>query len=73
MTIQVMIVLLVFMALVGTLLILQQVKSLQRSKISNELDSTLKENLAQLEERVRTLERIATDRKSGLRDEIETL
>lgn len=73
MTIPTMVVTLVFLVVIGTLLILQQVKSLRRTNASQESENALQGELQRLEERVRTLERIATDHKQSLKDEIDTL
>ncbi len=40
---------------------------------SRDRDSELSERVEQLEERIRTLEQIITDKKSRLRDEIDSL
>lgn len=60
-------------SVIGTVLILQQVKSLRRAGESDKARKALQEQLSQLETRVQTLERIATDRKQTLKDEIDTL
>jgi hypothetical protein len=68
-----MIVALVFVSFAGVLGIMQQVKSIRRQQGLNENEVKLKDHIEQLEERVRTLERIATDSKTTLKEEIETL
>lgn len=74
MNIPTMIVALVFMVLVAAILILQQVKSLvTRKNQSSEQEKQLKAQLAILEQRVQTLERIATDKSSQLKDKIDAL
>lgn len=68
-----MVVLIIFISFAGTLLILQQVKGLRRPKALFEENQQLKTQLSMLEERVRTLERIATDKKSNLKETIDSL
>ena len=73
MNIPTMIVAVFFIAIVGTLLILQQVKGLRRKSTPCEEEIKLRSHVQNLEQRVRTLERIATDKKSSLKEEIDTL
>jgi cell division protein FtsB len=68
-----MVVIVVFLSFAGTVGIMQQVKSMRRQNTDGEETEKLKAHIADLEERVRTLERIATDKKTKLKDEIETL
>jgi predicted Holliday junction resolvase-like endonuclease len=68
-----MIVAIVFLLIVGTLLILQQVKGLRRKSTPSEEELKLRSHVANLEQRVRTLERIATDKSASLKEEINTL
>lgn len=68
-----MIVSVVFLGVVGTLGIMHQVKTMRRQDADSAETKQLKAHIADLEERVRTLERIATDKKTKLKDEIETL
>ena len=62
----------VAMLVLGAVAILHQVKGF-RSKQEIESSAKLREEIKRLEERVQTLERIATDKKSNLREEIESL
>jgi len=73
MNVPTMIVAVFFIAIVGTLLILQQVKGLRRKSTPSEQEIKLRSHVQNLEQRVRTLERIATDKKSSLKEEIDTL
>ena len=73
MNIPTMIVSVFFIAIVGTLLILQQVKGLRRKSTPSEEEVKLQAQVQHLEQRVGTLERIATDKKSSLKEEIDTL
>jgi methyl coenzyme M reductase beta subunit len=73
MNIPTMIVAVVFIGIVGALLILQQVKGLRRQSTPSDTELKLAEQVDKLEQRVRTLERIATDDKTSLKEQIETL
>ncbi len=73
MNVATMLVLIVLISFAGTLLILQQVKGLRRSKYSDKENQQLRDQVKDLEERVRTLERIVTDKKSHLKESIDTL
>ena len=73
MNIPTMIVAVFFIAIVGTLLILQQVKGLRQKSTPSAEELKLRAQVQNLEQRVRTLERIATDKKSSLKEEIDTL
>jgi hypothetical protein len=73
MNIPTMIVAIFFIGIVGTLLILQQVKGLRKQSTPSESELKLAAQVQKLEQRVRTLERIATDSKTSLKEEIETL
>lgn len=73
MNVATMLVLIVLISFAGTLLILQQVKGLRRSKYSDKENQQLRDQVKDLEERVRTLERIVTDKKSHLKETIDAL
>jgi len=63
----------VFMLFAGTWLILQQVRALRSSAKSVDAEDRLRQQVAELEQRVQTLERIATDKQTKLRDQITSL
>ena len=73
MNIPTMIVLVVFLFFFGTLAILQQVIKMQRANKQKETDSVLASDIKALESRIEILERIVTDRKTQLKDKIDTL
>lgn len=73
MTFSTMIVAVLIIAVVGTVLILQQVKNLRKTDATEDRERRLEAQLRALEARVQTLERIVTDRKQTLKDEIDTL
>lgn len=73
MNIYVMIVFIVLISFVGTLMILQQVKGLRHTKDTEHENRALKNQVNDIEERVRILERIVTDKKNHLKDTIDTL
>jgi cell division protein FtsB len=65
---------LVFGLVAGTWLIVQQVKALRRNGHQADAEQQqLRQQVAQLEQRVQTLERIATDNPARLRDQITSL
>ncbi len=68
-----MVVAIVFMGITGAVLILHQIKSMRRPAKESELELVLQQQVLELEQRVRILERIATDTKKTLKEEIETL
>ena len=67
-----MIVAIVAISFIGAVAILQQVKSIKKSKPS-EKEEALGNQVKSLEKRVQILERIATDTKHTLKEEIDTL
>ncbi|EAR09793.1 hypothetical protein [Reinekea blandensis] len=73
MTFSTMLVAMLLIAVVGTVLILQQVRNLRKTDETDDRERRLEAQLRSLEARVQTLERIATDRKQTLKDEIDTL
>lgn len=73
MTFPTMLVAILFIGVVGTVLILQQVRNLRRTDSTEASQQQLEEQVQALEARVQTLERIATDKKQTLKDEIDTL
>jgi len=71
---QTMVVAIIFILVVGAVFILQQVKSLRMPPANSDDDEIkLRQQVEDLEQRVRTLERIATDGKKTLKEEIDTL
>lgn len=73
MTFSTMLVAMVFIGVMGTVLILQQIRNLRQTGVSDASQQKLEQQVHALEERVRTLERIATDKQQTLKDEIDTL
>ena len=71
MTTSSMIVVMVFIFGAGSWLILQQVRALARSAADTE--EQLGRQVAELKRRVQTLERIVTDKRSQLNDQIDSL
>lgn len=71
MTTSSMMLILVLIACASTWLILQQVRALARSAADTE--DRLRQQVAELERRVQTLERIVTDKRSQLNDQIDSL
>lgn len=71
MTTSSMIVVMVFIFGAGSWLILQQVRALALSAADTE--EQLGRQVAELERRVQTLERIVTDKRSQLNDQIDSL
>jgi len=63
----------VFMSLVGTVFILHQIKGMRKVTEPSDSEQKLRQEVESLEQRVRTLERIATDSKTHLKEEIDTL
>jgi uncharacterized membrane protein YraQ (UPF0718 family) len=58
--------------LIGAVIILKQVVKL-RNQQPSESEAALKQQVFELEQRVQTLERIATDSKTSLKDKIDAL
>ncbi|WP_320823044.1 hypothetical protein [Reinekea sp.] len=73
MNIQSLIVVLVFVLFAGTWLILQHFRALGDSGHKADTEQQLRQQIAQLEQRVQTLERIATDNQTRLREQITSL
>lgn len=68
-----MIVLIVAISFVGVIMIMQQVRKMRQQSQPSDEELKLKAQVDELTERVQTLERIATDKKHSLKEEIETL